>query len=132
MHSGILTTIIRLEFSTKSMISTKSAIFHKVGSSPHAGQAGSNMRSPIRDVKHDFCLSRGKQKDSPVASGALLPSKKPLGFKGHCIFHKVNIPRFTQFPQSPQTADFVECSSQSNIYFVPNKNNKCFRSPKPG
>ena len=89
------------------------------------------MSNAIINVKRKLILSNEKQKESPVASGALLPSKKPLGFKSHCIFHKFNLPRLPQFPQIPQTAYFVECNIQINDYIFQNMNKKYIRSLEP-
>ena len=130
MHSGILTTIIRLEFSTKSMISTKSAIFHKVG------VLGTLWKTP--DFAEIYPLERQEWSCGRPYSANIPTAMSPAPYVAHhrkelagpelppktlafpAIFHKV--------PKTPKfwPSDFVENRKweKMGVSMVPGSNSE--------
>ena len=53
--------------------------------------SSSEMKTELLNVKHGFSFSNQDKKDHPIFIQYTPTTKKPLGFKNHCIFNIFNI-----------------------------------------
>ena len=53
--------------------------------------SSSEMETELQNVKHGFSFSNQDKKDHPIFIQYTPTTKKPLGFKNHCIFNIFNI-----------------------------------------